>query len=177
MFLLAFKSPSFFLPLTHLHSSLSLFQSSFEGVFQNSHYWHWNSNQMQASLANWNHEGRGREKGLASALKGIKRFSTQAGQVYFKSVTVSNWRGVTFVFGKEVILSIYLLFRRSGREITNDHSKRGKQKIFTANNLLLICRCFIQVKSFHHFFSFFLITKKSLTLTAYCDLNPWPTFF
>lgn len=37
----------------------------FEGVFQNRHYWHWSPNQMQASLAKWNHEGQGgeREKG------------------------------------------------------------------------------------------------------------------
>lgn len=54
--------------------------------------------------------GRGRKRlgGLALALKGIKRFSTQAGQVYSKYIAVSNWRGVMFMFQKEVISSIKL---------------------------------------------------------------------
>lgn len=54
--------------------------------------------------------GRGRKRlgGLALAFKGIKRFSTQAGQVYSKYIAVSNWRGVMFVFQKEVIPSIKL---------------------------------------------------------------------
>lgn len=73
--LLCFSFPSnlppFFLPLHPLALAFVFVPGPSEGVFQNRRYWHWNPNQIQASLANCNHDGRGggREKGRGAWLR------------------------------------------------------------------------------------------------------------
>lgn len=101
----------------------------FEGVFQNRRYWHWSPNQMQASLANWNHEGIGggreTDRGLGFNIKRHKTIFNTRGSSVFKSLTVFNWRGVICVLeGSYSLHYAEDLLRPTGREMTNYQRER-----------------------------------------------------
>lgn len=141
MFLLAFKSPSFS-HLTHLPSSSSLFQGPLRVFFKTAvididalikcrHLW----------LTETIKGGEGGEKktrGLAPTLKGIKQISTQAGQVYSKSVTVFNCRGIICALEWSYV-SIMLNIRWVAQGETSQSIT--VRNVRTLNNMLFIA-CF-----------------------------------
>lgn len=89
---------------------------------------------MQASVANWNHEGTGggREEGEGPGLA-IKRHKNDFQPKPVRRIpklSVAIWRGVIFVLSQEVILSIMLSICWDPRE---------EHKIFTLQTFTVFC--------------------------------------
>lgn len=148
-FLLLPNNPSFGRPYQPVALLLILVLGPFEGVFPNRRYWRWSPNQMQASLANLNHEGRdgAGEKKTGGFGFGIKRnkkiFNTSWSSVFqIHRCFQLERRHVRVSEGSYSLHQAEHLLRPVGENCQTIPAKRGNKGFFTLQKTVLICRCF-----------------------------------
>lgn len=148
MFLLTSTYPSSGRPYQPVALLLIFVLGPFEGVFQNRRYWRWSPNQVQASLANSNHEGSdlggGGGLGLGFSIKRNKKiFNTSWSSVFqIHRCFQLQRRRVRVSEGSYSLHQAEHLLRPVGENCQTIPVKKGNKGFFTLQKTVLICRCF-----------------------------------